>query len=171
MAAEKKTDTEETPPEGKGKKSMGKLLFLVAALLLLLGGGGFGAYTFYFQKPAETEAPEEKAAAAPRDLEKLVGTMYPLEPFLVNIDDVEETRFLKTALTLEFDSQDVQPEIEKRLAQVRDNILLLLSSKGFADVRTSDGKYILREEILERLNSILVTGQVNNVYFTEFVVQ
>lgn len=171
MAAEKKNDTEETPPETKGKKSKGKLLFLVAALLLLLGGGGFGAYTFYFQKPVETVEPAESATPEHQNLERLVGTMYPLEPFLVNIDDAEETRFLKTALTLEFDGEEVQPEIEKRIAQVRDNILLLLSSKGFSDVRTSDGKYILREEILERLNSILVTGQVNNVYFTEFVVQ
>ncbi|MDX1763884.1 MAG: flagellar basal body-associated FliL family protein [bacterium] len=171
MAAEKKTDTEETPPEGKGKKSKGKLLFLIAALLLILGGGGFGAYTFYFQKPAETTEPEEPTATAAQDLEKLVGTMYPMEPFLVNIDDSEQTRFLKTSLTLEFNGEDVRPEIEKRIAQIRDTILLLLSSKGFSDVRTSDGKYILREEILERLNSILVTGQVSNVYFTEFVVQ
>jgi flagellar FliL protein len=171
MAADKKDETQESAEAVKGKKSMGKILMVAVVLLLLMGGGGFAGYNFFLKKPAETAAQEKGAGQKTLRLEKIVGTMFPLEPFLVNIDDDAQTRFLKTALTLEFDGEDLQEEIDRRLAQVRDNILLLLSSKTFSDIRSPDGKYVLREEILERLNSVLVTGQISNVYFTEFVVQ
>jgi len=192
-AEEKDSVEEETSKAPKGKKSLVKILVVVGAALLLLGGGGFAAYTFLVKKPpptvteagAETEtgaeaapatdvpAPseEETASVDVKDLDQLIGPMYPLETFLVNIDDEGTTRFLKTTLTLELSQEAVQEEVEKRLPQVRDAVLLLLSSKSFAEIRSYDGKFLLREEILDLLNGMLVTGKVKNVYFTEFVVQ
>jgi flagellar basal body-associated protein FliL len=38
-------------------------------------------------------------------------------------------------------------------------------------VRSIEGKNFLREEMLLRINSLLVTGKAKSVYFTEFVVQ
>ncbi|RLB21216.1 MAG: flagellar basal body protein FliL, partial [Deltaproteobacteria bacterium] len=62
-------------------------------------------------------------------------------------------------------------EMDKRLPQLRDAILTLLSSKTFKDIGDLSGKYQLRAEILATLNRYLKTGKVNNVYFTEFIVQ
>ena len=197
MADEKTQAPEEEAKPPKGKKSLGKILIIVGVAVVLLAGGGFAAYTFLGKKPAADapeaadtaagaeapDAPEESAAvepppagedapeAEPKDLDKLIGTMVPLETFLVNIDDEGTTRFLKTSLTLEVTGDDVEEEVKKRLPQVRDAVLLLLSSKSFADIRTYEGKFLLREEILDLLNGMLVTGKVKNVYFTEFVVQ
>ena len=50
-------------------------------------------------------------------------------------------------------------------------VISLLGSKSFEDVRTIEGKNFLREEILLRVNALLVTGKAKRVFFTEFVVQ
>ena len=34
-----------------------------------------------------------------------------------------------------------------------------------------EGKDLLREEVLHRINALLVTGKARSVFFTEFVVQ
>jgi len=167
----KKGAPEENGEAAPPKKSKGKLIIILVIALIVLGGGGFGVYHFVLKKPekkAEAKVPEKTPQ---QDLNAIVGTMYPLKTFLVNIGDEEENRFLKTTLTLELDNDDVKDELDKRLAQIRDIILLHLSTKRFADVRTVDGKYILREELLDQLNNILITGKIKNVYFTEFIVQ
>lgn len=171
MAEEKKEAQGEAGESPKGKKSSAKLIILVATVLVVLGGGGFAAYTFMLADPPEAAEAEAEVKPEETDLKSIIGTMYSLDPFLVNIDDEKETRFLKTSLTLELEEEAVTEELDSRIAQIRDIVLLLLSSKRFSEVRSLDGKYVLREEILDQINSILVTGHLKNVYFTEFVVQ
>ena len=50
-------------------------------------------------------------------------------------------------------------------------VISLLGSKSFEEIRSMEGKDILREEILQRLNALLKTGKARRVFFTEFVVQ
>jgi len=54
---------------------------------------------------------------------------------------------------------------------VRDALLILLSSKETQTLKPTAGKLQLRDEILQRVNSLLSAGQARNAYFTEFVVQ
>jgi flagellar basal body-associated protein FliL len=50
-------------------------------------------------------------------------------------------------------------------------LLTLFASKSFADIRNPQGKSVLREEIVNRLNTVLDEDAVKAVYFTEFIVQ
>ncbi len=54
---------------------------------------------------------------------------------------------------------------------MRDGVLTILSSKNYKDIITAEGKSALREEIKARLNQQVTTFKVQNVYFSEFVVQ
>jgi flagellar FliL protein len=109
----------------------------------------------------------EAGAASPGPLGKIV----PLEPFVVNISDRERDRFLKLKTEIELSSAEVAVELEQRLPQIRDLIISLLGAKSFDEVRSIEGKNFLREEMLLRINSLLVTGKAKAIYFTEFVVQ
>ena len=62
-------------------------------------------------------------------------------------------------------------ELDKRLPQLRDAILMILPTKQYADISSTAGKIALRDEIMARLNSYLKKGQITTIYFTEFVVQ
>ena len=45
------------------------------------------------------------------------------------------------------------------------------TSKTFAEIRTPQGKTLLREEIVNRLNRAMRKDAVKAIYFTEFIVQ
>jgi flagellar FliL protein len=53
--------------------------------------------------------------------------------------------------------------------KIRDIIIIVLSSKTYAEVSTKEGKDELREEIRDKVNLFLTKGQINRVYFTEFI--
>jgi flagellar FliL protein len=63
----------------------------------------------------------------------------------------------------------VTAEIEQRKAQIRDIIIIILSSKTYEQVSTNEGKDNLRNQIKDTINSFLTTGRIQNVYFTEFI--
>jgi flagellar protein FliL len=97
--------------------------------------------------------------------------MVEIEPFIVNILDIEGTRYLKAAITLEVDGNEAIKEANERMPQIRDGILLLVSNKTFGEVSDLQGKLQLRAELINEVNSALRRGKVQKIYFTEFVVQ
>ena len=107
---------------------------------------------------------KEGAAAA-------ASNIYPLEPFIVNIYDGQELRYLKVKVELEMVGTGVKGEIDTRLAPIRDAILVLLSAKTLQDIQDVQGKNQLKEEILGAINKHIPPGKIAKVYFTDFVVQ
>lgn len=97
--------------------------------------------------------------------------LFALEPLVVNVTGDGYNRFLKLRVEFETDDVKLKEEIEARLPQVRDAMIVLLSSKQLSDITDFEGKALLKEDILERVNDLLETGEVKSVLFTEFVVQ
>lgn len=93
------------------------------------------------------------------------------KPFTVNLNDVSGKRYLKLAMSIEADNEALAGEINAKMPQFRDIILLLLSSLSYDDIATLDGKMRLRNQMLNRINTQLSTGKIKNIYFSEFVVQ
>jgi flagellar FliL protein len=103
-----------------------------------------------------------------------LGQLEHLGDFLVNLADVEESHYLRTTIELEQNygsSPEFGNEIGNRKSQLRDIVISTLSSKTSAELRTPEGKEALKEEIKERINSVLAKGQIARVYFTEFAIQ
>ncbi len=169
--AKKEVDGEnpEVPEEG-GKKSKKLLIIIVVFVLLLLGGGGFGVYYFFLApKPPSAEELAKIEAEKNKKLEFL--PVFALKPFVVNLADGKGRRYLKVSMKLELSSDELSEEVEKRQPQIRDVILTLLSSKTSGEVNSMEGKFLLREEIIKRVNTFLTTGKITKIYLEEFVVQ
>ena len=115
----------------------------------------------------EHEAQQEDKSREKED--DLIGKTIPLEQFLVNLAGNRGRGLLKVNLELEVDGAKVMEEIEKRKPQVRDIIIILLSSKTYAQVSSADGKDVLRDEIRDTVNSFLTRGRIKKVLFTEFI--
>jgi len=113
---------------------------------------------------------EAKASKIDTNISTSVST-YALDDFIVNLFHPSEDRFLRIKIELGLEGQDTQKEIEKKLPKIRDSLLMLLSSKSVEEISTLQGKLILKNEIINRINSILNTGHVSEVYFTEFIIQ
>jgi flagellar FliL protein len=100
-----------------------------------------------------------------------IGPMVDINDFIINILDNNETRYLKAAITIELDSEETAAEVNQRMAQIRDAILVIIGKKTFTELSDLQGKLKLRSEIIKRLNKILTSGKVEGIYFTEFVIQ
>ncbi len=160
-------EAEESPPK-KGPPL--KLLAMGLMGLLVLGGGGFAAYKFYLAPKKAAEAKKE-GQQKPMELEKLVGPVIPLKTFIINLADDSGNRYLKVTVELEVNNGKAEEELKKRLHEVRDGLITVLTSKTFRQIRSATGKAALRDEIVAKVNTMLTSGQVKKAFFTDFVVQ
>ena len=174
MAKDEK-NTEETAEEktegAAPEKKSGKMKWIIigVVVLVLLGGGGFAAWKFLSTGSGEPEAMakpggHEGALPAP-------GPIVALDSFLVNLADPADSHYLKVTVNLEVEKPESTEEIQQRMPQIRDSILVLLSSKTAEDVRSVEGKFRLRDEIIGRVNKFISHGKIKGAYFTEFVMQ
>ena len=157
----------------EAKKPIGMIIGIIVGLLVL-GGGGYYAYINFFQEKPVEEKPaegEEGKEEAPAEEDLLLGVMFPMDPFVVNLAGSEGKRFLKVTISLELSTPEVHLEIKENFQKVTDSILILLSSKAFEDVYSVQGKFKLKDEITTRVNRFLVVGHIKEAYFTEFIIQ
>ena len=147
-----------------------KIAMIAVAGLLLLGAGIFAGAKFLsprVEAPAKPQAADKEEAGSDMSGEVVV---YPLETFIVNLDGEGGRRYLKVKMTLEVDGGR-KGKLDGQIHKIRDSILILLTGKTFEDVRGSEGKYALREEVKGRIERIAGKSVVKNVYLEEFVVQ
>ena len=153
---------DETKEVVKGKSSMMKWVIILVLVLLLAGGGGFG-YMKFFAKHDDESHPAPKAAVQP--------VIQDMETFLVNLSDPGGKRYLKITMKAKLSGPALAAEFAERTPELRDIILTLLSSKEFADIAQPEDKAILKQELIGQLNRTLKQGQVQDIYFTDFLVQ
>ncbi len=165
--AEEKAKEEKT---GGKKSSILKLIIIGVAVLVLVGAGFVG---WKLLTTAPDQSTEEATASADQnaETEDALSKNYALDTFVVNLNDPGGKRYLKTNIELEYLPEAVGTELAHRLPQIRDLILLLLSSKSLEDIQTVDGKIALRRELIQRINQVLTSGKIRNLYFTQFVIQ
>ncbi len=162
--AEKKAAAEEKEEKKGGKL---KLVILLLVFVALVAGGGFAAWFFLIKTPEGGEGNNTKVVE-----EKIVrGPMVNLDPFVVNLADPIGRRYLKTTMDVEVVDAAAAAALSADMPRIKDTILLLLSSKTFADIDSLDKKLELKDEIVERMNLIVGQGKIINLYFTEFVIQ
>lgn len=174
MAAEveKKEESHAHPKKGKG--------LLIAIIAVAVIGIGAGAYFVLGAKKggedaghaAEAQASTHGSSGGHGETQSAnKAGIYNLEPFIVNLQDNSGTRYLKLTVNLELTDGASSSELNAQSTQIRDSLIILLSSKSYSDIGTVEGKYLMRDEIVARVNQFLSKGKVKTAYFTEFVIQ
>ncbi len=170
---------EKTPAVPVGMP-MKMVLILVGGTLVVALGGAFAIFkmTTGSSDKAATEAAVEKPGAHGEVEAKgahgavaETGAIADLDPFIVNLADSPEVRYLKITMKLELTNASAADEITARTPQIRDAILVLLTSLDSVTARSPQGKHKLREDVTARINGLLPKKSVKTAYFTDFVIQ
>lgn len=74
-------------------------------------------------------------------------------------------------LTLEAPEQEIIDELTSRDPQVKDVILTYLSFKSVLELNDVSKRDEYRKELIDRINSILTTGNISNLYITQWILQ
>ena len=174
MAEEKENQEVEEKEEKSGGSNKLLLIVIIVLLLVLLIVGGLVAYFLLSgnDNPDEQKADQQKVEKKKKVSQMTeMGPIYPLDKFIVNLLSNNSARYLKCKMDLELDSPELQQEVDKKLPAIRDLIIRILSSKTVEEIQTAKGKEKLKEEIKRKINAMLTTGEIKNVYFTDFVIQ
>lgn len=154
-------DTEEAQPPKKSKLIK---LIVLASTVLLLGVGGFFGWKWYDAR---------KVAGATTQKAEETYIVYPLKSFIVNLADKRGVgkRYLKVTMEIEVGGEEQKALVNHKVPQLRDAVLLMLSSRTIAEITTLEAKLELKQLLLARMNRAVGKNVIQRVYFTEFVVQ
>jgi flagellar FliL protein len=161
--------SETTPDAGKApaKKKSKLVPILIVVAVLLLGGGGGAWYMLRASTPEGAPAAEPTRKLSEHGLVKF-------EPFVVNLADEGNQRFLRASIQLVVDTPEEAKEFEEKpvlTMGARDAIVNTLSEQTSNQLGTAEGKVKLRETLKEHLSAALKEIEVVDVLFSDFVIQ
>ncbi|KJR96309.1 MAG: flagellar basal body protein FliL [Desulfobulbaceae bacterium BRH_c16a] len=167
MAEKKEIQTD----KGGNKKKM--FLIIGIIVLVLLAGAGTAAFFLLKKSPDTKEQQNPASQVSVPELNQMaqIGPMVNIEEFIINIISADTPHYVKATFAIELTNEEVKTEVELRMPQMRDAILLLIGNKSFEELQDLQGKNQLKAEITSKINSFLKSGKVKAVYFTNFVVQ
>lgn len=94
---------------------------------------------------------------------------------VVNISDKGKVRHLQVGVQLRLDEPADSSIVEEHIPAIQHELVMLLSGREAQNVRSVQGKELLRTEAMEKIKVVLEenTGRaiINAVYFTAFVIQ
>ena len=179
--------------DNQGAISLNLILGILNTVCVLLALGALVYTQVLFKRPVITEESERERLAAAQDAEKLkkkkeivdAGTIQ-FEPFVVNIRALPPSgpqegtttqgpqgkmHFARIAMTLELRDMGKKDRIEEVKPVMMDKLLSLFGGKSYNEITTVQGRYLVRNDILEIANTLVKEPLVMNVFFTEFLVQ
>ncbi|MDQ6996885.1 MAG: flagellar basal body-associated FliL family protein [Mariprofundus sp.] len=171
MADEEKT-------EDKGKSGGGLLPIInLVLLVLVLAVGGFVAWKLMnMEQPAAPPAAvaqqtDETAIPEAEDDTNAPPIPMDIDDLTINLADTDRDRYLRVKITLELRSEEAKAKVTINMVKIKDLLITSISGKKFSDIRTPQGKYELKMDLIYRINRIIGGKPVKNLYFADFVSQ
>jgi flagellar FliL protein len=96
---------------------------------------------------------------------------YDFESVVVNLAGSMGTRFLKASFTLLGTNPKLPEIMAERKKQLQDVAINVLSSRTMADLETPGAKNVVRNELIANFNQALKSDLIEQIYFTDFVIQ
>jgi len=168
------------------KKSGKMKLVIIAVVGLVLGlGVAAGAFLLLGEHPPQAKNPDEHSEDAPADVEKkkkkkkkksgepeLPPVYMKLENLTVNLSGKDH--FLAASMELKLAEPEAQRLLTERLPEVKNLILITMSSNTPDSLATVEGKTALAQKLRDDLNALIDQDEdtgIADVFFTQFIIQ
>jgi flagellar basal body-associated protein FliL len=109
-------------------------------------------------------------SATPAGEETQIKSTLHLDTFVLNLADPDQRSYLRVGIDLGLNRELKRDEVVP-VAQVRDVILGVLSQAKVDELLTAAGKTRLKESLLHSLRERVPGLGVEEIYFTEFLIQ
>ncbi len=130
------------------------------------------------EKPADPKAVAESGKETKPDGhsessadQNTFGDTIDIPKMELNLGNPLENRFLRFGLSIEYHGgEDQKNALSRRMPQIRDVVITMISKKSRIELLSSNGKEAFRKQLKNSLNELL-DKPISNVYFTEFLVE
>lgn len=99
------------------------------------------------------------------------GSFAQLKGLVVNPAGSQGNRYLAVSIAFETKASTVKSELQTKKVVIKDAVLRLLSERTSEELADPELRDDLKEALLKETNRILNDGNVDRLYFTEFVLQ
>lgn len=160
----------EAAPEAAAPKKKRLLLVIAGLVVLLAAGGGAAAFLVMsgkhgnkskqaaLDKQAEdaegSEGDDDEGGGEEGGKKKKAPVFFTMEPFVVNLAG-DTQRYLQVGVDLKLSKDEYSERIKQHMPEIRNGVVLLLSSKQADELATLEGKNRLRMEIRLAVNEPL----------------
>jgi flagellar FliL protein len=153
-----------------GGKSKKKLIIIIVLVAILAVGLSVGVTLFLL-----TGSDEKSEEAVPEEVIKTPASYLEIKPpFLVTFSVEGRQRYMQISLSVSSRDASVFTGLEYHMPLIRSRLLSTYGGMNFDVIKTEAGKVELQTKTVEVINSVLESegkGQIENVYFTNFVLQ
>ncbi len=149
------------PPAKKRKSSRTPLLIaaaVAAGLLLTAGWLQYGTAMQRWFTGWSSMAPE-------------AAHIIPLRELQVNLADPGGRRYLRLKICFAAGDKALVKEVNRREPEIRSKIISLLRCLTVQDLEGREGMERLERELLDQVNSVLVSGELQEIYFDNILIQ
>ncbi len=147
--------------DNQKKFNKGMLIIIVILLLIIVIGGVAGF--FIISKALSNGEIKER---------KIVEQVLNFEEIIVNINDVSSNKYAKFTLAVTYDSKNkgILEDINSNIHKIKDGIISIFKEKKVSDIDDSYGIEQIKQEIKQKINSILEDNEIISVYFTDLII-
>jgi flagellar basal body-associated protein FliL len=152
---------EPAPAAAAAKPRRLLLILACAAIGVAVLAGGTAAWMLFFRgKPAEAKVEEKKPPHVFR-----VGTI------VVNVAETNGRRYLRTTVELAVADAKEMKRLEERKTPMVDAAIAALGAMPLEKLLDHTHRDDLKTELRQRVNAVVGGEPVQDVFFTEFVIQ
>lgn len=141
----------------------------VVLIVVMVFGAALGSAFFIYKALTADEVAHSAERLGVDAAFDAMGPTVDLGTFTVNL--LGGNRYLRSEIVVELTERGSAREIEERLPQVRDAVLLVLRGFSAEDLASPESDAAVKEAITDALNPLLTRGKVSGVYFTSWVIQ
>ncbi len=103
--------------------------------------------------------------------DKEVKKIIELQPFVVNLADREDTRYLRLSVSIGVGESKEEKADPILITRIRNAMLAVLTTKTADEILTQEGKSTLRKELLKAARAAIEEPHIEAIYITDFIVQ
>ncbi len=166
MADEELQEEQESKSKGSGANNI-KLIIGGIVIIILATGISFGVAKYAAssvpQQPAKGYSGESKMKT------ETIGTVFDAGEYTTNL--AGGTNFIKVKVALAFENKEMEVEVENKLPVIQHTINQTLREQTKESLNDPKGMERLAEKLKKNINELMVSGNIESVYFTYFVVQ
>lgn len=153
----------------KSKSSTIKLIIIGIIVIIIVAAVSFVVAMYAAKSVAKLEAPKGDGYGVVKS--ESLGTTFDAGEYITNLKANTGDRFIKVKVVFSFEDVKVQEEITNKLPQIQHKINSILRQQTPESLAQPNSMENLATNIRKSVNSLLIKGNITDVYFTNFVVQ
>lgn len=174
-------DTDTNPAPGPAPKKSSNALIPIIVVILLVPALCYGVMEFLVipkLKSASGGGDHSKTESHDKAKKDSHGGVKPpgehtveFGATVVNLAGSGNSRYLRTNFMIASSDKDIQKIIDENKASLQDAAISVLSTQSLDALDGANGREVVRKGIISKFNRMLGAEVVDQIYFTEFIVQ